>query len=307
VRGVFGSIFACEANGRGSTPLHLTNLFVNLTSFLIFILTMSKYHFKHNRKYHVKKQKKDIRDYSFTKLAAEKTIPTISLPQSVNNRYYCSYVEDQLDLGSCTANAWAGLLQYNRCKNGFGGKLYRDVSRLFIYYNERVLEGTVNEDSGAELRSGAKTLIKDGTCNEGEWKYITSQFATKPSELCYSNAILNKIPSYYALNTLNDMKACLASGQCFVFGFLVFSSFETQRMADTGIMMMPNFRKEQLLGGHAVLAIGYDDVTQRVLCKNSWGKDWGIHEDNLGGYFWMPYSFISNTDLAWDFWTVPLK
>ena len=257
------------------------------------------------RKYHVKKQKNDPRDYTFKKLAALKSISTISLPSSISNRKYCSYIEDQGSLGSCTANAWAGLVQYNKCKNGFGGKLYRDVSRLFVYYNERVIEGTINEDSGAELRSGAKTLANEGTCNEGEWKYYIDQFTTKPNDLCYINALPNKIHGYYSLNTLNDMKACLAAGQCFVFGFLVYDGFESKSMQDTGILNMPT-QNERLLGGHAVMAIGYDDATQRFLIRNSWGKNWGIKDGNLQGYFTMPYEYIANQNLSWDFWTVSL-
>ena len=259
----------------------------------------------HRRKYTLRKQKHDHRDYHFHKLVMERSLATTNLPPTVSNRKYVSYVQDQLDLGSCTANAWAGLLQYNRCKNGFGGKKYRDVSRNFIYYNERLLEGTVNQDAGAELRSGAKTLSSYGVCNEGEWKYNTSEFTTKPSDACYKHALYYKNNSYYALNSLNDMKSCIAAGQCFVFGFLVYSSFESILVSETGIVPMPK-RRERLLGGHAVMAIGYDDISQRFLVKNSWGKNWGIHEGNLGGYFTMPYTYISNPGLAWDFWTIPL-
>ena len=212
------------------------------------------------RNYGWKKQVKDSRDFTMAKFAAVRPL-AVSLPSSVNLRPWCSEVEDQGQLGSCTANAWAGILQYNENKYPVKGRKYFNMSRLFIYYNERVLGNTVNEDSGAQLRDGAKVINQYGSCAEYDWFYDISKFTVKPTPACYKVALPNAIHSYYALDgatpakTLNNLKTCLASGQPFVFGFNVYDSFESDAVANTGIMPMPA-KTEQLLGGHAVMGIG---------------------------------------------------
>ena len=100
------------------------------------------------------------------------------------------------------------------------------------------------------------------------------------------------------IRTLTEMKTCLAEGFPFVFGFAVYESFEAPEVAKTGVVVMPG-KNEDLLGGHAVLAVGYDDTTQRILVKNSWGTKWGMR-----GYFTMPYAYVSNRELADDFWVI---
>ena len=119
---------------------------------------------KINRKFGWKLQREDPRDFGFERLLRLKNFAFKELPPVANNRYFCLAVEDQGELGSCTANAWAGLLEYNRCKMGLGGASFIDFSRIFMYYNVRVMEGNVNVDSGATLRSGAKSLSKQGIC-----------------------------------------------------------------------------------------------------------------------------------------------
>lgn len=256
-----------------------------------------------NRKYGWKKQPHDVRDLGFKFLSHKENIQSGSLPISVNNRFWCSSVSDQGNLGSCTANAWANILEYNECAAGRGGKLYKDLSRLFVYYNERVAENTpVDQDAGAMLRTGAKVIAKYGVCIEKEWPYIINKFSQKPTTKSYTDALPNIITNYYALTTLNDMKTCLANQQCFVFGFYVFDYFESNQMANTGVLYLPK-SNESLLGGHAVMAMGYDDTQKRFLLKNSWGRNWGL-KGNLRGYFTMPYDYITNPNLATDFWTV---
>src|ERR1035437_2887293 len=119
-----------------------------------------------NRKWGFIKQQYDSRDVNFEKLRFLKNIQTISLPAIVNNRFYCSAVDDQGDMGSCTSVAWVNLLEYNQCANGLGGKFFKNLSRLFVYYNERGIEDTVNQDSGAELRDGVKALATYGVCQK---------------------------------------------------------------------------------------------------------------------------------------------
>jgi C1A family cysteine protease len=256
-----------------------------------------------DRKFTWKKQPEDLRDYSFRTLFRSQSYTIVGLPKVANNRKWCSYVDDQGNLGSCTANAWASLLEYNICKSK-GGKYFRDLSRLFIYYNERALEGNVYEDCGAYLRSGAKVLASQGVCEETQHPYLIEDFAKKPSDDAYTIANKNKIVGYYTLRTLTEMKTCIANGQCFVFGFLVFSNFENDKVYDEGILDMP-VGSDICLGGHAVMAVGYNDYEERFLIKNSWGKGWGLKGKN-SGYFTMPYEYISNHHLAGDFWTVSL-
>jgi C1A family cysteine protease len=262
-----------------------------------------------NKIYGWKKQKLDHRDFTIHHLAAARPLAT-TLPVVVNLRKWCSEIEDQGQLGSCTANAWAGMLQYNENKYPVKGRKYFNMSRLFIYYNERVLGGAVNEDSGADLRDGAKVINASGSCAEYDWPYDISKFTDKPTPACYKVALPNAIHSYYALDgttstqTLINLKTCIASGQPFVFGFNVYDSFESDAVAKTGIMPMPNANTEQLLGGHAVMAVGYNDSEQRFLVRNSWGTGWrGLGGINAG-YFTMPYAFISDPNMASDFWTV---
>lgn len=249
-----------------------------------------------------KRDRADERDFKFERLVHLKALKTAALPSGVYLRKYCSEVTDQGQLGSCTANALTNLLEFNECVSGRGGAQFKFLSRLFVYYNERVLESSVNQDSGAELRDGIKTLAAQGVCPENEWPYAINTFTNKPSAKCYTDALPYAIHSYYSLTTLNDMRACLANKQAFVFGFQVYDSFESDAVANTGVLNMPG-PSEQLLGGHAVMAMGYNDAQKRFLVKNSWGRGWGL-KGNLDGYFTIPYAYLTDPNLASDFWTV---
>ena len=230
----------------------------------------------------------DQRDYFFGAIR-----PKIKLPANVDLREDCSLVEDQGALGSCTAQALAGNLEFldNRMDH-----VYTDVSRLFIYYNERVIEGTVEFDSGAMIRDGIKCLKKSGVCEETLWPYHIPHFTKKPSAKCYAAAKKHCISSYYRIETLAEMLACLADGYPFVFGFAVYESFESKQVAQTGIVQMPKASERQI-GGHAVMAVGYDQKKKRFLVRNSWGKRWG-----MSGYFTMPFEYLET--LSDDFWTI---
>ena len=140
---------------------------------------------------------------------------------------------------------------------------FADMSRLFIYYNERVIEHTVKTDSGAMIRDGIKTLAKQGACLEKSWPYDIAKFATKPPKRCYTEALDHQILSYARINIIDEMRGCLAYGFPFVFGFAVYEGFESQQVARTGMVEMPK-AGEKMLGGHAVLAVGYDDAAKRV-------------------------------------------
>jgi C1A family cysteine protease len=233
----------------------------------------------------------DQRDFLYS--AVRKVPP--ALPPSVDLRPKCSDVEDQGNLGSCTANALAGALEFLERK---GKVSFIDFSRLFIYYNERAIEHSVKYDSGAMIRDGIKTLAKQGACSETKWPYVISKFTLKPSPACYKDALNHQITSYRRILTLDEMRACLAEGFPFVFGFTVYESFETQRVAKTGVVNMPK-STESVVGGHAVLGVGYDDKSKRFTVRNSWGTDWGKK-----GYFTMPYDYLAARNLSDDFWTI---
>ena len=217
------------------------------------------------------------------------------LPAKIDMRAQCPAVEDQGQLGSCTANALVGALEFLELKQQ---QPLVDLSRLFVYYNERVIEHSVSQDAGAMLRDGIKTLAKQGVCAETAWPYVIKQFAKKPTPACYTQALKHTITNYQRLSTTDDMRSCLAAGYPFVFGFTVYESFESQTVANTGVVNLPN-KSERVVGGHAVCAVGYDDAKQRFIVRNSWGTGWGQK-----GYFTMPYAYLADRNLSDDFWTV---
>ena len=219
------------------------------------------------------------------------------LPVRVDLRPRCPPVFDQGSLGSCTANAIGNAYRFDLLKQR-GSKSFVP-SRLFIYYNERVLEDTVAADAGAMLRDGIKTLAKQGVCADKTWPYQPERFADKPPAPAYREGLQHQALSYQRLaQDAWQMKGCLASGFPFVFGFSVYESFESPAVAQTGEMPMPGPGERQI-GGHAVLAVGYDDRTQQFIAMNSWSTKWGDT-----GFFYMPYAYLTTPQLARDLWTV---
>jgi C1A family cysteine protease len=236
----------------------------------------------------------DQRDHVFAAPAAVMAV----LPSKVDLRPTCPPVVDQGQLGSCTANAIANAHRFDQMKQGVTANFL--PSRLFIYYNERAMEGTVKSDSGAQIRDGIKSIAKKGVCPETPtWPYVISQFAKKPPASAYKIALKHQAIAYQrVIQSSSQMKGCLAAGYPFVAGFTVYESFESQAVAKTGKVPMPA-SGEQVIGGHAVLAVGYDDSSQTFIMMNSWSTAWGDK-----GYFYMPYAYLTDSDLASDFWTV---
>lgn len=218
------------------------------------------------------------------------------IPAKVDLRTQCPPVYDQGQLGSCTANALAGAIEFDRLKQKISDFA---PSRLFIYYNERAMEHTVDLDSGAQIRDGIKSVGKLGDCPETEWPYVIAKFKTKPPAKCYADALKYTAVSYQRVTqTLSQLKGCLASGFPFVFGFTVYESFESAAVAKSGHAPLPK-SGEQSVGGHAVVGVGYDDAKQWFIVRNSWGNSWGMK-----GYFTLPYAYVTDNNLADDFWTI---
>jgi C1A family cysteine protease len=247
-----------------------------------------------NRVYKLKPDNEDLRDRIF-KSVQFKTMSV--LPKIVDLRSGCSPVVDQGSLGSCTANAIAsGLREY---WEKLSGDLTR-LSRLWLYWEERNMEGTVNEDAGAYIRDGMKILQKMGCAPEADWPYDTTKFTQTPPENSSKEALSFIISEYHRVSDLTSLKSALAEGYPVVIGIDVYASFESTQVAQTGLVPLPN-SGEQLLGGHAVLAVGYKDDAEsndqgEVICRNSWSESWGDK-----GYFYLPYSYF--TSYVTDMWT----
>lgn len=238
------------------------------------------------RKYGFRKGKKDKRDFKYS------ISKDMNLPPLVDLRTAMPTVYDQGELGSCTANSISGIIEYRLKKEG------NDFipSRLFIYYNERVIEGTVNQDAGAEIRDGIKTINTLGVCHENIWAYDITKFADKPSVQSFTDAKLHKSVKYEAVaQTENDLKSALALGNPISFGFQVKASFENKNTAKSGIYKPSG----AIVGGHAVVLVGYDDNKQCFIVRNSWGGDWG-----LSGYFYMAYKDVLSSRTSSDFWVI---
>lgn len=219
---------------------------------------------------------------------------------------YVNTVYDQGSLGSCTANALCsayGLDLEKQSRNLSGGYYYFNPSRLFLYYNTRAREGYVKYDSGASIRETVKALNCKGVCKEADWPYEISKFKIQPTESCYDAAQGNNLCKYERLEQrIDHMRACLKNDNCpFAFGFKVYPSFHDNSNKWYGNMSMPtpSERRSESVGRHAVVAVGYDDSKKRIKVLNSWGSSWG---DN--GYFYMPYDFITDSDLCFDFWKI---
>lgn len=250
-----------------------------------------------SRVYNYKFQEEDPNDHKFHLHVAQ--MQATALPSQVDLRDsgYMPPVLDQSCLGACTANATSNALRFCLKKN----KAVKDFqpSRLFIYYYSRLLEGTINEDSGAVIRDVMKAVHTYGACSENNWGYDISKFTVLPPAAVFRAAQTHiKGFQYMAVNQdLNSLKNALAQGFPIVFGMSVYSSFESDTVAKTGVVPMPN-QNDQNLGGHAQIICGYKDDTQQFIVMNSWGN-WGDK-----GFCYIPYKYLLDGNLSSDFWVV---
>ncbi len=211
------------------------------------------------------------------------------LPPMVDMEPHMAPVFDQGQLGSCTGNAFVGAVEYmENKKNGFTNTdaAFIGLSRLYVYYNERLLEGTVSQDSGALISDGLRAIQNYGVCKETLWPYNISQFTVKPSQDAYTDGETRKSVDAASLAITQDaFLTTLAAGYPIVIGMQVFQSMESPEVAQTGMVPLPG-PSEQDMGGHAVLVSGYDMSKQLLKVRNSWGAGWG---DN--GYFYLPFAY----------------
>ena len=239
-------------------------------------------------KYHWIKDKIDTRDHPYQLTGATQS-------NIVDLRQYCSSIEDQGKLGSCTGNAIAGAIELLHKRQN----RTLDISRLFIYYYERMFIGTVNYDSGAYIRDGIKACYTYGAPTENLWPYNISKFKMQPHKTAIVDALKRKVTSYQRALDFNQVIDSITSGYPVTIGFNVYSSFDSPAVAKTGFMPYPDVNKERLLGGHAVLLVGYNKDNNTFIARNSWGTRWG---DN--GYFYMPFEVIQNNRMSSDFWVI---
>ena len=224
-------------------------------------------------------------------------LSTAPLPSKADLRPTMPPIYDQGQLGSCTGNCYAAILDF---VHKLDGGQFINPSRLFIYWFERFLEGTTKQDVGASMRDGAKVLNVYGACKETTVPYDIAKFTVKPSKSAIVEALNYQATIYERVaQSLTSLKTVLANGLPVAIGISVYASFESASVARTGIVPLPNTRKESLLGGHAVAIVGYDDAAQVFIVRNSWGTGWG-----MAGYFTMPYAYVINPKLASDFWCV---
>jgi C1A family cysteine protease len=218
------------------------------------------------------------------------------LPPAVDLRSDCTQVYDQGQLGACTGFASAhGLLEFLLKKTHGTSPA---MSPLYVYYYERVAENTVNLDAGAQICDAIAVLLHEGCATEATDPYYVENFKIHPSTEAEAEAGKYKIKTATHLHTLQDMKHCLASGNAFIGGISVYASFESEMVARTGNVPMPQ-AGEEILGGHAITIVGYNDQNQTFIMRNSWSSSWGV-----GGYCLLSYAYIQN--YGSDFWTATI-
>lgn len=237
--------------------------------------------------YRIRADRSDWRDQAYQP-------SLIPLKETVDMRQWASAIENQGHLGSCTGNAIVGV--YELLLNRSNSREFVDLSRLFVYYNSRLIEGVTNEDIGAYVRDGIKSLDKYGVCSELLWPYDLNRFATTPSVTSYQDAKRRNIKDYYRLRGINDILDALNNDHPIVFSMLVYNAFEMLYQDSDYVLKMPS-SSESPIGGHAMCFVGYDLNKRLLLARNSFGPAWC-----MGGYCWIPFDYVAKSIMdCWIF------
>jgi C1A family cysteine protease len=249
-----------------------------------------------------KRDTPDKRDHPFVCFLSS----SVKLPSNVDLSPEMPPVWDQRSYGSCTAQGSGAALVYILHKLNSPNKFKSKPSRFFIYTNGRLVGGLpIEEDTGCQVRDVLKGIATYFCPDEKEWKYTKKNAFVKPPAEVYAAAKKYHTTQYLSVKqNLTAMKRCLAAGFPIVIGIDCYDSLMTQEVMDAGVIPMPDVKKESLQGGHCLLLVGYDDKSKRFLLRNSWGTDVGLPTNR--GYFEIPYDYLTNPNLASDFWTVRL-
>jgi len=218
----------------------------------------------------------------------------VPLARKVDLRPLCSAVEQQDQLNSCTANAVVGAMEMLERKQGLP---QRDLSRLFVYWNTRVLDGSTGKDAGAYISSAMRAVKASGACLESIWPYNVRAVFSKPSTGAYRDGMLRQAVEYARVAQGSGVLQALNGGLPVVYGTMLYESFEAVT-GQTGVVPIPAPGETQV-GGHAMLIVGYDLDSKTYLVRNSWGAKWG-----LAGYCKVPFALVDNPTISWDFWIV---
>jgi C1A family cysteine protease len=286
--------------------LYFSLLIISLMAFVIVDLVRAAHKAKSSKpqhQYKLKRQKPDERDIPFDHQAFLGAAP---LPSGFDLRPGCPPVRDQGQEGSCTS--FAGTV----CREMLAEGPSLILAPACLYYEERALESTTLEDSGASIRDECKATQKFGICPETDMPYVAGDYTTAPSAQAVTDAAPYKISAYKAVLGAEAVKIALVSRkQPVLIGMTVYASMESDAVAKSGILPIPK-NSEQKMGGHAVLIVGYKDAAKPSLCdcirslftgkstgnfivRNSWGDQWGLQ-----GYFQMSYEYFSK--YTYDYW-----
>jgi C1A family cysteine protease len=228
-------------------------------------------------KYNVRQDPSDWRDLPYT-------FARQPLREYVDLRKWASPVESQGHLGSCTGNAVVGA--YELLLNKEQPDKFIDLSRLFVYYNARLIENAVNEDVGAYVRDAVKAVQKYGVCSELIWPYHIADYTLTPSIPSYEDASHRNIKNYYRIHTLEDILDALNKEWPVVFSMRVYSQFDDLYYSATTVEMPKAYEEQSPIGAHAMCFVGYDLNKKVLIARNSFGTDWGMQ-----GYCYIPFEY----------------
>lgn len=209
-------------------------------------------------------------------------------------------VYNQQTLGSCSACAISAAFEYDCRKQHYETQFTPSI--IFLYYNQRIIENTIEKDTGASIRDGLKVLHKLGVCYDTNLPYDVRRFNIQPTQQTYESASEHRYIKYRKIKQNRSIYILLSLGVPVIFGMSVYESFlDNKGVLSNGVLKLPK-NGERLVGGHVALIIGFDftDISNKMfLVRNSMGYEWGDE-----GHFWIPYEYVMNPDYCSDFWTL---